>query len=283
MATPDPGWEFVNWTGDTANLVANAASTNLVAPLMANTAIQANFQKINYTLTISVSAGNGTVAPASGTTYVYDDGLAIVATPDPGWEFVNWTGDTANLVANAASTNLVAPLMANTAIQANFQKINYTLTISVGAGNGTVAPASGTTYVYDDGLAVVATPDPGWEFVNWTGDTANLVTPGAASTNLVNPLTVDTTLQANFQKITYSLTTTQVGNGTVTPSTTYVYDQGLAVAAVPDPGWEFVNWTGDTANLMMPMRPRRPLSIRYLVIRPSRPISRRSPTPLRYP
>ena len=131
MATPDPGWEFVNWTGDTANLVANAASTNLVAPLMANTAIQANFQKINYTLTISVGAGNGTVAPASGTTYVYDDGLAIVATPDPGWEFVNWTGDTANLVANAASTNLVAPLMANTAIQANFQKINYTLTISV--------------------------------------------------------------------------------------------------------------------------------------------------------
>ena len=168
----------------------------------ADRTVTANFRKVTYSLT-TTQVGNGTVTPS--TTYVYDDGLAMVATPDPGWEFVNWTGDTANLVANAASTNLVAPLMANTAIQANFQKINYTLTISVSAGNGTVAPASGTTYVYDDGLAIVATPDPGWEFVNWTGDTANLVA-NAASTNLVAPLMANTVIQANFQKINYTLT-----------------------------------------------------------------------------
>ena len=104
-----------------------------------------------------------------------------------------------------------------------------------------------TTYVYDDGLAVVATPNAGWQFVNWTGvGAANLVNPRSASTTIINPTTANTTIQANFVKITYNLTTSvaPVGGGTVTASTTYVYDDGLAVVATPNAGWQFVNWTG---------------------------------------
>ncbi len=60
----------------------------------------------------------------------------------------------------------------------------------------------------------------------------------------------DTTVTANFQKITYNLDTSTVGNGTVTADTTYVYDDDLAVVATPDAGggWEFVNWTGTGAT-----------------------------------
>ncbi len=103
-------------------------------------------------------------------------------------------------------------------------------------------------------LPVVATPNAGWQFVNWTGPgAANLLDVNAASTSIRNPTTADTTVTANFPKITYTLTTSvsPVGAGTVTLSTTYVYDDGLPVVATPNAGWQFVNWTGPgAANLL---------------------------------
>jgi hypothetical protein len=98
-------------------------------------------------------------------------------------------------------------------------------------------------------LVVDATPDAGWQFVNWTGAGAgNLVDDNAASTTINNPTYGDTVITANFQKIVYTLDTSQVGNGTVTADTTYVYDDGLVVDATPDAGWQFVNWTGAGAG-----------------------------------
>jgi len=299
--------------------------------------ITANFDKTPYTLTISIASGNGSVAPPTGTTYFYDDGLVVSATPNPDWVFTGWTGDTGHLEdPNAATTNLINPLNADTNIQANFtteaaltvtktgngtvtsddgnincgglcthdytyppattvilsqspdvgwefnrwvyngmpyfsttfgafmqeddidvtaifSKTDYILTISVGSGNGSVSPPTGNTYVYDEGLEVTATPDAGWEFVNWTGDTGNLIDANSSTTNLINPLYGNTSIQANFQKITYTLTISEspAGSATVSPATgtTYVYDDGLVVSATPNPGWEFVSWTGDTGNL----------------------------------
>ena len=251
-ATPAPGWEFVNWTGDTGNLDdENSAVTTLISPLTVNTNVTANFVKTDYTLTWAVN-GNGSVSPPSGTTYVYDEALTITATPAPGWEFVNWTGDTGNLDdENSAVTTLISPLTVNTNVTANFVKTDYTLTWAVN-GNGSVSPPSGTTYVYDEALTITATPAPGWEFVNWTGDTGNLDDENSAVTTLISPLTVNTNVTANFVKTDYTLTWAVNGNGSVSPpsGTTYVYDEALTITATPAPGWEFVNWTGDTGNLL---------------------------------
>jgi hypothetical protein len=244
---------FVSVAPDTGSVFNGYSNNNFPMPA-ADTTVQANFQKTNYNLTTSVSpVGGGTVTPS--TTYVYDQGLAVVATSNAGWQFAGWTGDTGNLVdPSSASTSIKNPTTANTTIQANFQKTNYNLTTSVSpVGGGTVTPS--TTYVYDQGLAVVATPSAGWQFVNWTGAGAgNLTSTTSASTTIINPTTSDTTVQANFQKTNYNLTTSvsPVGGGTVTPSTTYVYDQGLAVVATPNTGWMFTGWTGDTGNLVNP-------------------------------
>ena len=252
-ATPDAGWEFVNWTGDIGNLVdAGSSSTTIKNPMAANTNVTANFAKTTYSLTYTVNGG-GAVSPVSGSTYMYDDGLSITAVAAVGWEFVSWTGDTGNLVdPGIASTAIKNPMAANTNLTANFSKINYRLTWSV-TGNGTVSQANGASYVYDQGLSVTANPATGWKFVSWTGDTDNLVNPGTASTALKNPLLADTNLTANFIKIDYSLTWSVTGSGSVIPAsgTSYVYDQGLAIMATPVAGWEFKNWTGSgAANLV---------------------------------
>lgn len=68
--------------------------------------------------------------------------------------------------------------------------------------SATVLSPPSTTYLYNESLAVKATPDAGWVFDNWTGDTENLVDPNAESTNIINPIYDDTTIQANFSEQT---------------------------------------------------------------------------------
>ena len=256
-ATPAAGWQFLNWTGaGAANLVdANSASTTIINPTTSNTDLVANFAKTTYTLTWTVN-GSGTVTPPSGTNYVLDTALVVTATPAAGWEFVNWTGAGAvNLVdANSASTTIINPTDSNTDLVANFVKTTYTLTWTV-TGSGTMAPASGTTYVLDDALAVTATPAAGWQFVNWTGaGAANLVDASSASTTIINPTTANTDLVANFIHIEYTLTVNRTGGMgtgivTVSPSqATYHYGDVVTITAGVGAGETFGNWSGDLSG-----------------------------------
>jgi hypothetical protein len=257
-ATPDPGWQFVNWTGDTANLVnPSAASTNLNNPLFTSTNITANFTVVDYQIT-ATAGPNGSIAPIGviSPVNVQSPDQVFTITPDAGYAIADVLVNSASVGAVASYIFATGSITADQTIDASFVIIDYTLTISVGSGNGTVAPVSGTTYNYNTGLAVSAIPDAGWEFVNWTGAGAgNLVDANLASTTIKDPTYGDTVIAANFQKIIYTLTiSVATGNGTVAPvtGTTYVYDDGLAISATPDAGWEFVDWMGETAKLVDP-------------------------------
>jgi hypothetical protein len=277
-ATADPGWQFDNWIGDTGNLAdPGAASTNLVNPLYNDTILQANFSKINYILTIGSTIGNGVVTPPTGTTYVYDESLPVQATPDLGWEFDSWIVTKGGLVdTSAAGTNLVNPSYSDTNIKAKFKKTDYTLTISVASGNGSVLPATGTTYNYDSALAVSAIADTGWEFVEWTGpDVTNLVDPNSATTTLIDPTFSSIEITANFQKKVVFLTMQKTGNGSgdVTPSTetpgpTYAYEWGdvVPLTATPHPiTSDFAGWSANVSGGTVTMTGNQTVTATFLL------------------
>jgi PKD repeat protein len=102
-------------------------------------------------------------------------------------------------------TSLIATLMLVTAC-----KHQYTLSTSVSpSSGGTITPASG---IYDDGSEVTleATPESGWSFVEWSGDT----------TGKTNPITItmdsDKSITARFStpptaQISLNTTTVKVG------------------------------------------------------------------------
>ena len=79
----------------------------------------------------------------------------------------------------------------------------YQLTISSTGGGSVTVPGEGTRS-YDAGTVVelLATPDEGYEFRGWTGDTAQIASPDSASTTVA--------MQGN-----YSITATfeEVGEG----------------------------------------------------------------------
>jgi hypothetical protein len=74
---------------------------------------------------------------------------------------------------------------------------SYTLTITSTAGGSVTTPDEGT-FTYDEGTVVnlVATPDDGYEFHVWTGDTEHIADPDSHITNIT--MNSDYSITANF-------------------------------------------------------------------------------------
>jgi len=74
----------------------------------------------------------------------------------------------------------------------------YQLTISSTGGGTVTVPGEGTR-TYDAGTVVqlVATPDEGYEFREWTGDTGHIADPNSASTTIT--MNGDYSIVANFR------------------------------------------------------------------------------------
>ncbi len=133
----------------------------------------------------------------------YEEGVSIEisATANEGWEFVNWTGDTGGLAdVNDAETILTMPA-GNVTLTANFQMIDYTLTLIANPeAGGTVEDVTDDApYNIGDIIEIKAEPSEGWEFVNWTGDTEYLDDPATATTTVTMPAQ-SISLTANFEE-----------------------------------------------------------------------------------
>ena len=250
VATPDFGYPFVNWSGDVGT-VANvtAASTNIT--MNGDYSITANFVAV-HDLTIDSTVGGNVTTPGEGLFPGYDAGTVVdlVATPDSGYRFVNWSGDVGTIAnVTAASTNIT--MNGDYSITANFVAL-HDLRIDSTVGGNVTTPGEGLFPDYDAGTVVdlVATPDSGYRFVDWTGDVATIGNITAAATNIT--MNGDYSITANFVKV-YDLTTSSTAGGTVTTpgEGTFAYDDGTVVdlVATTDSGYRFVDWTGDVGTI----------------------------------
>jgi uncharacterized repeat protein (TIGR01451 family) len=195
VASPDPGYKFVNWSGDVSSIAdIHDASTNVT--MYEWYSITANFEPegSGYSLTISSTEGGSVIAPGQGT-YIHAASTVVelVAQPSEGYQFMKWTGDVSTIAGiYAASTTIT--MNADYSITANFQAISpikYRLTLSGTTGGSVTSPGEGT-FTYDEGTVVtlVATPDPGYRFTSWLGDVDNIANVNSASTTI--------TMDANY-------------------------------------------------------------------------------------
>jgi hypothetical protein len=154
---------------------------------------------IEYDLTITSTSGGSVTTPGEGT-FTYDEGevVNLVATPDAGYQFVNWTGDVTTIADVDVATTTIT-MNGDYSITANFVAL-YDLTIdSTGPGEVTT-PGEGTfTYPYGTVVNLVATPDAGCQFVNWTGDVSTIADVNAAITTIT--MNGHYIITANFQYI----------------------------------------------------------------------------------
>ncbi len=113
-------------------------------------------------------------------------------------------------------------------------------------GNGRVSPLPGTySYLSGESVTVTATPDSGHRVASWGGD--------CSGTTLSCTLTMgaDKTASVTFERITYTLTVTATGQGTVTPAGTTTQDDGDEVtlrASWSDATHDLDGWGGDCSG-----------------------------------
>ena len=165
-----------------------------------NYQIRAEVEEIlEYDLTIDSTDGGEVTTPGEGV-FTYDEGTVVdlVATPGAGYRFDEWTGDVGTIAdVNAASTNIT--MNGDYSITANFVAL-YDLTISSTNGGSITAPGEGTS-TYDEGTVVnlVATPDSGYRFDEWTGDVGTIADVDAATTTII--MNGDYSITANFEEV----------------------------------------------------------------------------------
>ena len=130
-----------------------------------------------YTLSAAVStvgAGTVKVSPA-GTVFDAETPITVTATKNFGYEFVNWTDANNQVVSTDAAYTF--PISANTALKANFEKINtYALDYKVegGAKDYMISTSPAPTVVdgknmYEEGTEVSLTANSNYilTFTNW--------------------------------------------------------------------------------------------------------------------
>ena len=188
VASPLGGYRFINWTGNVAT-VANVTAASTTITMNSNYSITANFvviPPVQYSLTISSTAGGSVTIPGPGT-FTYNAGTLVnlVASPLGGYRFVNWTGNVAT-VANVTAASTTITMNGNYSIIANFAVIppsQYSLTISSTAGGSVTTPGQGT-FTRNAGTVVslVASPGTGYRFANWIGHVGTIADLKAAST-----------------------------------------------------------------------------------------------------
>ena len=164
--------------------------------------------------------------------------ITLTANPTPGFLFTVWTG-ACHFAGATTPTIAFPPIIAPQECVANFRRASFLVTGNA-SGSGFVNPPVARV-PFNTSVTLQATPSTGHRFVNWTGD------PGCAGNNptLTFVPMRDVVCVANFLPITFTVTGTVVGAGTVSPTTRTVNQGGSAtLTATPNAGSRFVNWTG---------------------------------------
>ena len=284
-ATPDAGFSFSGWSGDATgstnplsvtmdsdkNITATFTSTGgggdevhnftesgtsssfySISGNLSTTKGTVIYQGLTLTQCLKIESSTlitFTTTQAGDLTLVFNDGYN-------GGINVDGTSHSASsgilvLTLQAGSHNITKDNVANLfymSLSYGNPPTQYTVTTST---NGNGAVSGGGTYNEGTVISLVATPDSGYQFDNWTGD----------ATGSSNPLSVtvdaNKSITANFSVATpgqFSLSTTIVGSGSVSPASgTFSEGTVVSITASPASGWSFVGWSGDASGNTNPL------------------------------
>ena len=172
-------------------------------------------------------------------TFEENQSCTLVATPNTGYSFVNWTENGTAVSTNASYTFTVT---SDRDLVANFSQSVPTYSITASANptaGGTVSGAG--SYAQGQTCTLVATANTGYTFVNWTKNGS------VVSTNANYSFTVSAagTYVANFTLNSYQITASAdpASAGTVSGGGTYNHGATATLIATPADGYDFVNWT----------------------------------------
>lgn len=190
-ATVNPGYSFVNWTENDAEVSTSAVYEFIMGT--ADRTLVAHFALIpTYNVSVSASPAEGGSVSGGGT-YVEGARVTVTATANPGYSFVNWT-EGSNTVSTKASYRFTMGTAERTLV-ANFQAVapSWPRGIRLSA----VAVTSNSVTL------TLSQPVPGaLEYIVYYGDQSKVFSASAGTTLLIDGLSPSTsytfTVQASY-------------------------------------------------------------------------------------
>lgn len=243
-ATPHEHWVFERWEGD-----YTGTENPVIIEMDSDKDIAAIFAVRDYTLTIHTE-GEGTVSERivqqKTTDYPHGTVVELTAEAAENWEFDGWEGD---LEGDENPTTLT--IDGEMEVTAVFSRVEYPLSINIVGGGSVkeeIVQAKTTDYPIGTVVELTAEPDSGWAFSEWEGDIESTENP--VEITIDEPKTVTVTFDRTF-----TLTTLPVPEegGTIEPSEgEYIRDASFDVEAIPNEGWQFVEWRGSFTGTTNP-------------------------------
>ena len=214
--TPTTGYSIgtVGGTCPAGTLSGNMYTTGMVT---ANCTVIANFAITTYTVSPSVSGGNGMISPSAQQMVSYGGTETFTLTPSTGYS-IGTVGGTCPSGTLSGSMYTTGAVTASCTVIANFTINTYMVTPSVGTGSGVISPSAVQTVNYATTQSFTLTPNPGYS-IGTVGGTCPTGTM-SGSTYTTAAVTANCTVIANFTINTYMVTPgVNEGNGTISPST----------------------------------------------------------------
>ena len=233
QATANPGFSFVNWTENGTQVSTNA---NYSFTVNADRNLVAHFQALpTYTISTSSSPTEGGTTLGNGT-YYQGQSCTVHATPNSGYNFVNWTENGTQVSTNVSFTFYVT---SNRNLVANFSQSSYTVTTSSSPATGGTTTGGGN-FNYGQSCTVTATANPGFTFANWTANGTEVSTETSYTFNVAG----NTNLVAHFEAETFEvIVDCDTEMGTVSGGGNFTYGQTCGVSAQANEHFVFDNWT----------------------------------------
>jgi uncharacterized repeat protein (TIGR02543 family) len=233
------GYKISEVTGCGGSL---SGSTYTTGPITSACTVISSFSLNEYMISLSANPLNtGTVTGAD--IYSHGDEVAVTATANTGYTFINWTEDGEEVYTNEAFT-FIAESERN--LWANFELNQYTVSVAADPLNaGTLTGAD--IYSHGDEVTLTATANTGYTFINWTEDGEEVSTDEAYTFTAES----ERNLRANFELNQYTVSVTAVPGqgGTVTGADIYSHGDQVTVTATANTGYTFINWTEDDEEI----------------------------------
>ena len=226
------GYEFVGWTGE--RITTPQTSVKIPKGSTGNKAYTANWQVIEYTITLDTNGGP-VVSPIK---YTVEDLFTLPYILRPGYEFAGWTLDGSGMLP--FTPLIIYPgTTGDLRYKAEWRLAEYTITMDLDGGSG----QEKVVYTITDEEFELPTPTRnGYEFVGWTGE--RITTP-QTSVKIPKGSTGNKAYTANWKVIRYTITLVTNG-GAVIASIRYTVEDSVTLPIPPDrPGYEFSGWVLD--------------------------------------
>ncbi len=238
-AIPSQGYQFTHWTGDIGHIdnPSSPVATVIMPPM--DIILTANFQIITHVV-INASAGEGgSIEPEGAVSLDYGASKTFTITNDTG--FLTDALFVDGVSVGVHETYSFTDVTQDHTIHATFTPKTYTLEYTAGE-NGTLSGETSQVVEHgNDGTPVEAVPDEGHHFTAWSD--GNPASP-RTDVNVTDDLEVTALFDINVYAITAE--PNHEDHGSVTGAGDYQHFEDVTLAAIPQTGYHFVNWTEDS-------------------------------------